>query len=286
MKVRLRKKLNNYYLTKRDIEQNTKNYLREIERINELIDEHSESLKYKEITNKTRLWDENLTRFLMDNLNKIQFNNEYFSDLFNAEMKKLEPEEFLKIDKMLDSSENKEEFYRILLQNTDFKIDFFDRIKSKSGIEIIFTLNPENQIMIENLKNPKEEIDEKFGFSFNWFKNPFIITTKYKLSNGRSGIKNILSYVSFSFDTPIEYDDNVSKYIKIKTNINKKKIKEAKKIERPNYNELINKKYLFSSKKDAFYSFIRENTNSIEIDEYSVTFSVNHPYFYEITIKK
>lgn len=286
MKVRLRKKLNNYYLTKRDIEQNTKNYLREIERINELIDEHSESLKYKEITNKTRLWDENLTRFLMDNLNKIQFNNEYFSDLFNAEMKKLEPEEFLKIDKMLDGSENKEEFYRILLQNTDFKIDFFDRIKSKSGIEIIFTLNPENQIMIENLKNPKEEIDEKFGFSFNWFKNPFIITTKYKLSNGRSGIKNILSYVSFSFDTPIEYDDNVSKYIKIKTNINKKKIKEAKKIERPNYNELINKKYLFSSKKDAFYSFIRENTNSIEIDEYSVTFSVNHPYFYEITIKK
>lgn len=286
MKVRLRKKLNNYYLTKRDIEQNTKNYLREIERINELIDEHSESLKYKEITNKTRLWDENLTRFLMDNLNKIQFNNEYFSDLFNAEMKKLEPEEFLKIDKMLDGSENKEEFYRILLQNTDFKIDFFDRIKSKSGIEIIFTLNPENQIMIENLKNPKEEIDEKFGFSFNWFKKPFIITTKYKLSNGRSGIKNILSYVSFSFDTPIEYDDNVSKYIKIKTNINKKKIKEAKKIERPNYNELINKKYLFSSKKDAFYSFIRENTNSIEIDEYSVTFSVNHPYFYEITIKK
>lgn len=286
MKVRLRKKLNNYYLTKRDIEQNTKNYLREIERINELIDEHSESLKYKEITNKTRLWDENLTRFLMDNLNKIQFNNEYFSDLFNAEMKKLEPEEFLKIDKMLDGSENKEEFYRILLQNTDFKIDFFDRIKSKSGIEIIFTLNPENQIMIENLKNPKEEIDEKFGFSFNWFKNPFIITTKYKLSNGRSGIKNILSYVSFSFDTPIEYDDNVSKYIRIKTNINKKKIKEAKKIERPNYNELINKKYLFSSKKDAFYSFIRENTNSIEIDEYSVTFSVNHPYFYEITIKK
>lgn len=286
MKVRLRKKLNNYYLTKRDVEQNTKNYLREIERINELIDEHSESLKYKEITNKTRLWDENLTRFLMDNLNKIQFNNEYFSDLFNAEMKKLEPEEFLKIDKMLDGSENKEEFYRILLQNTDFKIDFFDRIKSKSGIEIIFTLNPENQIMIENLKNPKEEIDEKFGFSFNWFKNPFIITTKYKLSNGRSGIKNILSYVSFSFDTPIEYDDNVSKYIKIKTNINKKKIKEAKKIERPNYNELINKKYLFSSKKDAFYSFIRENTNSIEIDEYSVTFSVNHPYFYEITIKK
>lgn len=53
-----------------------------------------------------------------------------------------------------------------------------------------------------------------------------------------------------------------------------------------NYEERLNKKYLFSSVNDSFYKFLFKNTKGIVLDEDNIRFLLDSEYIHELIICK
>lgn len=296
MNSRQLKKIENIYLTKRDITANSKKLTKEQMRIEKEINGKRQAILVRDKFNYEPMFDEILDKFLHNNLDKLVIEDDYFNKLFISCVSKFSPTEFLNFDTKLSGITDVNEFYNTLFSETDFRLDFFKEfdIEKFNTVEIKAILNFENYLILEK-EDKQQQLKDILGFELNWFKNPFFVLINYKLGSTRENIKNVVTYLNYYFDTPIEYEKDLKPFIWVsdiskvkgkrkKSKSNKKKIK--KKVYTKNYEERIGKKNLFSSPNDSFYDFIFKNTTSIVLDEDNVRFLLDHEYLHELIICK
>lgn len=295
MNSRQLKKIENIYLTKRDVTANTKKLTKEQVRIDKEINGKKQSILTRDKFNDEPLFDEILDKFLHNNLDKLVIEDDYFNELFLNSVSKFTPSEFLEFDSKISKITDVKEFYNILFEETDFTLDFFKEfdINSFNTIEIKAILNFENYLVLDK-EDKQQQLKDILGFELNWFKTPFFVLTNYKLGSTRENIKNVVTYLNYYFDTPIEYEKNLKPYIwvselskvKGKRKKNKNRKETRKKVYTNNYEERIGKKNLFSSPNDSFYNFIFKNTTSIILDRDNIRFLLDHDYLHELIICK
>lgn len=294
MNSRQLKKIENIYLTKRDIVANTKKMTKEQIRIEKEIIGKEQEILIRSPFNNEKMFDDVLDKFLHNNLDKLNIENEYFNKLFLDAVEKFSPKEFLEFDSKINSIENPIDFYNTLMSETSFKIDFFKDFDMSrfNNVEIKTILNFDNYLILDSNEKDRQ-LKEILEFDLNWFKNPFYVLTNYKIGSTRENIKNVVTYLNFYFDTPIEYEKDLKPFIYVPDNVvskgkkrNKKKKVTRKKIMTSNYEERLNKKYLFSSVNDSFYKFLFKNTKGIVLDEDNIRFLLDNEYIHELIICK
>lgn len=294
MNKRQLKKIENIYLTKRDIVANTKRKTKEEIRIEKEIIGKEQEILLREPFNNEKMFDDILDKFIHNNLDKLIIEDEYFNKLFLDSVKKFSPKEFMEFDSKLNAIDNPTDFYNTLMSETNFKIDFFkDFDMSKfNNVEIKTILNFDNYLVLDSDEKDRQ-LKEILEFDLNWFKNPFYVLTNYKIGNTKENIKNVVTYLNFYFDTPIEYEKNLKPFIYVSYNVTtkgkkrkKKKNSPRKKVMTKNYEERLNKKYLFSSVNNSFYKFLFKNTKGIVLDEDNIRFLLDNEYINELIICK
>lgn len=294
MNKRQLKKIENIYLTKRDIVANTKRKTKEQIRIEKEIIGKEQEILLREPFNNEKMFDDILDKFIHNNLDKLTIEDEYFNKLFLDSVKKFSPKEFIEFDSKLNSIDNPTDFYNTLMSETNFKINFFKDFDMSrfNNVEIKTILNFDNYLVLDSDEKDKQ-LKEILEFDLNWFKNPFYVLTNYKIGNTKENIKNVVTYLNFYFDTPIEYEKNLKPFIYVSYNVitkgkkrKKKKNSPRKKVMTTNYEERLNKKYLFSSVNDSFYKFLFKNTKGIVLDEDNIRFLLDNEYINELIICK
>lgn len=294
MNKRQLKKIENIYLTKRDIVANTKRKTKEEIRIEKEIIGKEQEILLREPFNNEKMFDDILDKFIHNNLDKLIIEDEYFNKLFLDSVKKFSPKEFMEFDSKLNAIDNPTDFYNTLMSETSFKIDFFKDFDMSrfNNVEIKTILNFDNYLVLDSDEKDKQ-LKEILEFDLNWFKNPFYVLTNYKIGNTKENIKNVVTYLNFYFDTPIEYEKNLKPFIYVSYNVTtkgkkrkKKKNSPRKKVMTTNYEERLNKKYLFSSVNNSFYKFLFKNTKGIVLDEDNIRFLLDNEYINELIICK
>lgn len=294
MNKRQLKKIENIYLTKRDIVANTKRKTKEEIRIEKEIIGKEQEILLREPFNNEKMFDDILDKFIHNNLDKLIIEDEYFNKLFLDSVKKFSPKEFMEFDSKLNAIDNPTDFYNTLMSETNFKIDFFKDFDMSrfNNVEIKTILNFDNYLVLDSDEKDKQ-LKEILEFDLNWFKNPFYVLTNYKIGNTKENIKNVVTYLNFYFDTPIEYEKNLKPFIYVSYNVTtkgkkrkKKKNSPRKKVMTTNYEERLNKKYLFSSVNNSFYKFLFKNTKGIVLDEDNIRFLLDNEYINELIICK
>ena len=294
MNKRQLKKIENIYLTKRDVVANTKRMTKEQIRIEKEIIGKEQEILLRQPFNNEKMFDDILDKFIHNNLDKLTIEDEYFNKLFLDSVKKFSPKEFLEFDSKLNSIDNPTDFYNTLISETSFKIDFFKDFDMSrfNNVEIKTILNFDNYLVLDSDEKDRQ-LKEILEFDLNWFKNPFYVLTNYKIGNTKENIKNVVTYLNFYFDTPIEYEKNLIPFIYVPYNAmskgkkrNKKKKSPRKKVMTTNYEERLNKKYLFSSVNNSFYKFLFKNTKGIVLDEDNIRFLLDNEYINELIICK
>ena len=289
MNIRQQKKVNNQYLTKRDVEVKSSYYLKEQSRIEKEVLEHERKLSERPPFNKEIIRDTVLENFVKDNINLVEIENNYFNKIFLENIESLPPKEFLELDEELSSVSSRKEFFDILSSRTSFNLNFLDDLDPEKdfNISMIPIIREDKAIVLENERS-ENEINEKLPFEMTWFKNPFVVLSRYKVGNTRENIKQIISYISYDFDTPITYDKDLKEFIYVSNPLStkRKSRKEAKrkKVYIEDYQEKYNQRYLFSSKGDSFYAFIFEKTEKVVLGDRMVSFELNDPQFSKIVI--
>lgn len=294
MNKRQLKKIENIYLTKRDIVANTKRKTKEQIRIEKEIIGKEQEILLREPFNNEKMFDDILDKFIHNNLDKLIIEDEYFNKLFLDSVKKFSPKEFMEFDSKLNAIDNPTDFYNTLMSETSFKIDFFKDFDMSrfNNVEIKTILNFDNYLVLDSDEKDRQ-LKEILEFDLNWFKNPFYVLTNYKIGNTKENIKNVVTYLNFYFDTPIEYEKNLKPFIYVSYNVTtkgkkrkKKKNSPRKKVMTTNYEERLNKKYLFSSVNNSFYKFLFKNTKGIVLDEDNIRFLLDNEYINELIICK
>lgn len=294
MNKRQLKKIENIYLTKRDIVANTKRKTKEEIRIEKEIIGKEQEILLREPFNNEKMFDDILDKFIHNNLDKLTIEDEYFNKLFLDSVKKFSPKEFMEFDSKLNAIDNPTDFYNTLMSETNFKIDFFKDFDMSrfNNVEIKTILNFDNYLVLDSDEKDRQ-LKEILEFDLNWFKNPFYVLTNYKIGNTKENIKNVVTYLNFYFDTPIEYEKNLKPFIYVSYNVTtkgkkrkKKKNSPRKKVMTKNYEERLNKKYLFSSVNNSFYKFLFKNTKGIVLDEDNIRFLLDNDYINELIICK
>lgn len=294
MNKRQLKKIENIYLTKRDIVANTKRKTKEQIRIEKEIIGKEQEILLRQPFNDEKMFDDILDKFIHNNLDKLTIEDEYFNKLFLDSVKKFSPKEFMEFDSKLNAIDNPTDFYNTLMSETNFKIDFFKDFDMSrfNNVEIKTILNFDNYLVLDSDEKDKQ-LKEILEFDLNWFKNPFYVLTNYKIGNTKENIKNVVTYLNFYFDTPIEYEKNLKPFIYVSYNVTtkgkkrkKKKNSPRKKVMTTNYEERLNKKYLFSSVNNSFYKFLFKNTKGIVLDEDNIRFLLDNEYINELIICK
>lgn len=292
MNIRQQKKVQNLYLTRRDLEQETTIYLKEKARVEKMVEENEERIQEQEAISQEDFTDEILQKFIDENKEKVVFDSEYFNKLFLKEVSVLEPLEFLELEEKLDATETSQEFFQILMEHTKFSFDVFKHIpkEREKFLKIVPVLTKDNLTVLEN-DFTEDDVLQFFPFEFNWFKEPFIISSRLKVGSTRDNIKQAVTYIAYQFDTPISFDPELKEFIYVTNKVFKRKKKgktqiqnQKKKVYTQNFEERFNQRYLFSSKENKFYDFIENNTKKIVVKENSVHFFVEHDSFQELII--
>ncbi|MEQ2561535.1 hypothetical protein, partial [Sutterella wadsworthensis] len=174
MNSRQLKKIENIYLTKRDIVANTKKMTKEQIRIEKEIIGKEQEILIRSPFNNEKMFDDVLDKFLHNNLDKLNIENEYFNKLFLDAVEKFSPKEFLEFDSKINSIENPIDFYNTLMSETSFKIDFFKDFDMSrfNNVEIKTILNFDNYLILDSNEKDRQ-LKEILEFDLNWFKNPF-----------------------------------------------------------------------------------------------------------------
>lgn len=285
MRTRFIKKIENRYLDRNDILRKTSQYVKEMSYVESEIAKFYTNLTPKVFLTETKQ-DLVLESFIKSNSDLLLFDKNYLQTKFLTIMSSLEPKEFKEFDSLLQQATNDTERLELLFLH-GFQFSFFEQLQKGDLNDIeIDVLFHDDFIVTE-----QENIESLVGFEFNYL-SPFAIFLNLKTGTGKESIKPALVHLSYTFTEEVTYDDTIKQFISIPyktTTKQKKKHKKTKKfeermVERKDYLEQFNKRYLFSSIDNKFYTLIQEHTVEIHVRDKELTFVLDHDLMSQITI--